>query len=911
MFNEIVGTDKYAFQIESIYSSNAFLIYNNDTVSRDIRIATENKNNNFTIDLKDDSVEFVSKNQNIFTFQDQNLFSSNVSTHTLQSEPGKPISIKSNSRLILDTETLCKGNLYFENDDLIPSNIALLDSNLKLPAHYFPENIKLGDKKGHNISFSNGTSFGIGTQAPKQKLHVYNGSALIENGSILIEYASTSDQTDSALHIKNPIGNTPSIKLSNNKQEPSIELYAENPRIIVGCNINGYDSIRTDIQLYIEKDIACSNIECSDVILDNISLKGFYQDVTRYQLNKTLNVDSIEFDEGCNIIRTDNTNKRLLFNDLQIPTIDTTELTNYRSLDNIRFETTKTNISKICCSNTDTYIVHKETLYKLTDKNTYQFIEKDIIDNYVKVENNVLIYRSSKGIHFLKDINELPITIHDGLKGGYVNNRVLWYSHSDQKLKVANWDSINNTTVLKQNVNIHEIVSGQTMSTSFAIVDNADTYILDTWTKILTNDNETVKKISVGDHHIIIQNNMNQLKKYTSNSLPVIITFENEILSQPEYFEVSGEYLLIIKNNKAYIIDSNFKTSYVYDEYHIDVGSISDRHVVLYDSVIHSLVANVLDQTGDYSGLGRNSKTILGNNLSTDRIKLSVPYDHKVSILPSVIIGGISSSKNVEIPPNSLCVENSIGIGCIPDSDGNYSLKVRGNIYLEDGDIVVNKQQSNSNIDPELLDIDLDNYVTKRYLSDQVDYITNLLDTDHINSRLVDLDSNINTLYDLTSNMDESVFNSSCNVWKKNSEYESIFVVDKQVVINKEGTNTNILGGSTVPALYVATTSKFRGIVCEDDIAAFSDRKIKKNIRPLQNSLNKILNLNGVDFLRRDVSNSKRYIGLIAQEVEEFIPEIVGEVNGIKTVAYSNIVAVLVEAIKELHQQIESLKKDR
>lgn len=909
MFNDIVGNDRYAFQIESIYSSNAFLIYNKDDIAKEIRIATENKNNNFTIDLKDNSVEFGSKDQNIFTFQDQNLFTSNISTHTLQSDPGKPISIISNDQLILDTETLVKRNLYFENDDLIPSNIALLDSNLKLPAHYFPENITLGDKKDHKISFSNGTSFGIGTQVPKQKLHVYNGSALIENGSITIEYASTSDQTDSALHIKNPIGNIPAVKLSNNKQEPSIELYAENPRIIVGCNINGYDSIRSDVQLYIEKDITCSNIECKDVILDNISLKGFYQDVTTYQLNRTLNVDSIVFDEGSNIVRTDNTNNTLLFNDIQIPTINTTELTNYRTIDNIKFETTKTSITKICCSDTNTFIVHKETLYRLTENNTYQFIEKDIIDNYVKVENNILIYKSSKGLHFLKDINELPITIHDGLKGGYVEDHILWYS-VDQKIKLANLNSINNTTLLKEGVNIEEIISGKTVSTSFAIISNSDrdTYLLQPWTKILTND---IVSISINDQHVIIQNSLKQLKKYVSNSLPVNITFDNDLLSQPEYFEARGDNLLIIKNNIAYIVDSNFNTIYTFDHDKIDIGSISKRHVILYDSRKHCIITRSLGEPNDnYSGLGRNDKTIKGSNLNTDQIRLSAPYDQQVSMLPSVMIGGISGFDHVEIPSNSLCVERSVGIGCIPDVNGNYSLKVRGNIYLEDGDIIVNKQM-NSNVDTELLDIDLDNYVTKRYLSDQVDYITNLLDTDHINNRLVDLDSNINTLYDLTSNMDESVFNSSCNIWKKNSDYDSIFVLDKQVVINKEGIDNNILGGSTVPALYVGTTGRFRGIVCEDDIAAFSDRKIKKDIRPLHNSLDKILNLNGVDFLRRDVSNSKRYIGLIAQEVEKHIPELVGEVNGIKTVAYSNIVAVLVEAIKELHQQIETLKNER
>jgi hypothetical protein len=91
------------------------------------------------------------------------------------------------------------------------------------------------------------------------------------------------------------------------------------------------------------------------------------------------------------------------------------------------------------------------------------------------------------------------------------------------------------------------------------------------------------------------------------------------------------------------------------------------------------------------------------------------------------------------------------------------------------------------------------------------------------------------------------------------------------------------------------------------DVNSSSDIKLKTNIQTLTNSLEKVLNLRGVEFDRIDVEG-KHQIGFIAQEVEEIIPELVSEKQGTKSVAYGNITALLVEAIKELKGEIEELK---
>lgn len=89
-----------------------------------------------------------------------------------------------------------------------------------------------------------------------------------------------------------------------------------------------------------------------------------------------------------------------------------------------------------------------------------------------------------------------------------------------------------------------------------------------------------------------------------------------------------------------------------------------------------------------------------------------------------------------------------------------------------------------------------------------------------------------------------------------------------------------------------------------------SDIRLKENIAPLQNSLEKILNFRGVSFNWKDKTvSTEKQIGLIAQEVEKVIPELVStDSNGIKSVNYAAMVAPLIEAVKEQQKEIEDLK---
>lgn len=84
-----------------------------------------------------------------------------------------------------------------------------------------------------------------------------------------------------------------------------------------------------------------------------------------------------------------------------------------------------------------------------------------------------------------------------------------------------------------------------------------------------------------------------------------------------------------------------------------------------------------------------------------------------------------------------------------------------------------------------------------------------------------------------------------------------------------------------------------------------SDRELKTNISTIENALDTTNKLRGVSFDWK--TSGKSSIGLIAQEVEEILPSLVNtEDNGLKTLHYTAIIGLLIEAIKELSDKVDN-----
>ena len=96
-------------------------------------------------------------------------------------------------------------------------------------------------------------------------------------------------------------------------------------------------------------------------------------------------------------------------------------------------------------------------------------------------------------------------------------------------------------------------------------------------------------------------------------------------------------------------------------------------------------------------------------------------------------------------------------------------------------------------------------------------------------------------------------------------------------------------------------------IYAGDDITAFSDRRKKSNITRIENALDKVCQLSGYTFDYLD----ERKTGVIAQEVKEVLPEAVyGSEDTSYSVAYGNLAGIIIEAIKELKNEIQELKNN-
>ena len=84
------------------------------------------------------------------------------------------------------------------------------------------------------------------------------------------------------------------------------------------------------------------------------------------------------------------------------------------------------------------------------------------------------------------------------------------------------------------------------------------------------------------------------------------------------------------------------------------------------------------------------------------------------------------------------------------------------------------------------------------------------------------------------------------------------------------------------------------------NVTAYSDKRLKENVKTIPNALETVKKLRGVSFNRKDFTG--KGIGVIAQEIEQVLPEVV--VDGeYKSVSYGNIVGLLIEAIKELEKK--------
>ena len=137
--------------------------------------------------------------------------------------------------------------------------------------------------------------------------------------------------------------------------------------------------------------------------------------------------------------------------------------------------------------------------------------------------------------------------------------------------------------------------------------------------------------------------------------------------------------------------------------------------------------------------------------------------------------------------------------------------------------------------------------------------------------------------------------------------------VSSDIVLKSETSDKDIKfqgvdGGSTVTALTL-DMSEAGAATFNNNVTAFSDERLKTDIKTIESGLDKVSQMRGVTFKKDDKLNS----GVVAQELEKIAPELVKTADdemGTKSVAYGNMVGYLIEAVKELKVELDNHKKN-
>lgn len=158
-----------------------------------------------------------------------------------------------------------------------------------------------------------------------------------------------------------------------------------------------------------------------------------------------------------------------------------------------------------------------------------------------------------------------------------------------------------------------------------------------------------------------------------------------------------------------------------------------------------------------------------------------------------------------------------------------------------------------------------------------------------------------------------SNINTSNTLTAVNANFSNLFINGSP--LTSSGAISTSSFATTGSNIFIGNQIVTGSITATSDITAFStsDKQLKDNIILIPNSLEKITKIGGYTFDWNNKQNiyevGSHDIGVIAQELEEILPEVViTRDNGYKAVRYEKIVPLLIEAIKELKNEVDELK---
>ena len=152
------------------------------------------------------------------------------------------------------------------------------------------------------------------------------------------------------------------------------------------------------------------------------------------------------------------------------------------------------------------------------------------------------------------------------------------------------------------------------------------------------------------------------------------------------------------------------------------------------------------------------------------------------------------------------------------------------------------------------------------------------------------------------------------SLWGNSGSHYGFGIQPSTLQIYTDGSTSNIAFGYGSSGSFSQTFAVYGNgnAVLSGTLTQFSDKRLKKNIAPLSYALNKILALHGYNYNWKDQkADPSRQTGIIAQEVEKVMPELVRKDDkGMMSVNYEGLIPYLIESIKEQQNTIEKQEKE-
>ena len=662
--------------------------------------------------------------------------------------------------------------------------------------------------------------------------------------------------TNNSSMLINSFNNTTALKIKNNYLS-STETPNQRTEYI---NINNSFNINynSDGIIYTKKDNFLTDYE------------ALY---TKFIIDKNINITS-------NITGTLN-NVKMNFNNISDTKPFTFSIIDNSNIVNLMPIIDNTNINLIIENNYYTY----NTFQVAVPATSATFII------YYKMPSDAINYYST-----ISSINNNIITINTKIENQYAIDLIDDYATITINYQI-NYNST--TYYFINNIKYYKYLNFNVPSINITL-SNYSYKLLRTNNQVpknLYNNNYQITSTSnlTNGNQILINNNLNYLNNSANNltNLNNNLYTEQKLINYPiSIFNINYYFPINFFINDSYqtisILNNNINIDFI--NYSIKKPSICQMNIYNNSHNIYSYSDNyeIYFNQDKLLNIDPSGTLTTTGNIQTNNIYLKgdIYNSEGKSLFDNII--SIFNNKNLNFELNT---QQNIILN--PSNNGNRNENKSG-IYIN-GNGINSKYNNLFQINNF---IDNDNLLTLNSITQNsfIHFITNSITSQQ---------QSTNCIYRMGTLSD------SFGIWKRNdniSPYNNNYFIDTS-------TTDGIFNYTNAILLTKRNNTNDFLLEIYGAYASVSDKRLKKNIKRIDNALDKICKLEGITYKMIDNNNDEcdnDNTGLIAQDVNEVLPQVVHKNdNGFYSITYANMMGLVVEAIKELRQEINELKKNK